>query len=350
MSYNTQLQSNNTELEELLDSINSLPSKDDSQVVPTISINSSNGLITAIAGIKSSTYQLAFQSATTIIPSEGPQMAVSSGYYTGGNVIVDAIPTRYIVPSGTITISANGTHVVKSYASAIVNVEGSGEADYTNEDGLIDGSLTSYENSRVTQIRRYAFYNCSKLTSVNFPNATSIGGSAFYNCSKLTSVNFPNATSIGNYAFYSCNNLTSVSFPNATSIGSSAFYNCNNLTSVNFPNASYIGSNAFAFCSKLTTASFPKVTSIRSYAFTNCQILSSLTLGTSSVCTLSHSNAFSSTPYAGYSTYFSGTPCIYVPSSLVDAYKSATNWTYFSSYIVSISRPDGSGVGGGSSD
>jgi hypothetical protein len=54
----------------------------------------------------------------------------------------------------------------------------------------------------------------------------------------------------------------------------------------------------------------------------------------SSVCTLNNSNAFTSTPYAGYSASFSGTPYIYVPTSLVDAYKSATNWTYFSSYIV----------------
>ena len=256
-----------------------------------ISVNSSNGLITATAGTKSSTYQLAFQPATTITPSKEPQMAVSSGYYTGGPVTVDPIPSSYIIPSGTVTISANGTHDVKKYENAVVEVAGSGETDYTNEDGLIEGTLTSYENSRVTQIRHYAFYNCSSLTSVNFPNVTSIR----------------------NYAFYKCFDLTSISFPNVTSIGVSAFCSCSKLTSISFPKVSYIGN----------------------YAFRNCQALSFLSLGAPSVCTLGNSNAFYSTPFTGYSAYFSRTPYISVPSSLVDAYKSATNWTYFSSYIVS---------------
>lgn len=66
------------------------------QATPSISINSS-GLITATAtqaagyvpyGTKSATKQLAFQSAKTITPTTTSQIAVSSGYYTGGNIIV----------------------------------------------------------------------------------------------------------------------------------------------------------------------------------------------------------------------------------------------------------------------
>ena len=57
------------------------------QATPTISV-SSNGLIIATAGTKYATKQLAFQAAKTITPSTFDQVAVSSGYYTGGNVVV----------------------------------------------------------------------------------------------------------------------------------------------------------------------------------------------------------------------------------------------------------------------
>ena len=67
------------------------------QATPSISVNSSTGLITATAtqtagyvanGTKNSTYQLPFQAAKTVTPSTTSQTAVSSGYYTGGNVTV----------------------------------------------------------------------------------------------------------------------------------------------------------------------------------------------------------------------------------------------------------------------
>lgn len=41
----------------------------------------------------------------------------------------------------------------------------------------------------VTSINRYAFRNCTDLTSITIPSTiTNIGDSAFYNCDKLTTV------------------------------------------------------------------------------------------------------------------------------------------------------------------
>jgi hypothetical protein len=66
------------------------------QATPSITVNAS-GLITATAaqtagyvtaGSKSATKQLAFQAAKTITPSVENQIAVPSGYYTGGDVTV----------------------------------------------------------------------------------------------------------------------------------------------------------------------------------------------------------------------------------------------------------------------
>ena len=92
-----------------------------------------------------------------------------------------------------------------------------------------------------------------------------------------------------------------------------------------------IGNCAFAYCSRLTSVSFPACTSIGSYAFRSCFNLISLTLGAPSVCSLPYSNAFVSTPIGGYSASAGQYGSIFVPASLLASYKSAKNWSYFSS-------------------
>ena len=102
-----------------------------------------------------------------------------------------------------------------SYLSTIDN-------GYIIYDDGTDKILVSYTGtetdltllSGITQIYKYAFYNCSNLTSVTIGNkVTSIGSYAFYNCSKLPNVTIPSSvTSIGSYAFYNCSNLTSLIF------------------------------------------------------------------------------------------------------------------------------------------
>ena len=206
-------------------------------------------------------------------------------------------------------------------------------------------SLTSVNFPVCTNIGYYAFSNCTSLTSVSFPNCTTIREYAFQNCTSLTSVNFPNCTYIDYAAFRNCYSLTTISFPNCTTINGygsfGAFANCYSLTSVNFPNCTAISTYTFLFCSNLSMASFPNCTNIGDYAFNYCYNLSQVYLTGSYLCKLSNSNAFTSTPFMGYSSYFSGTPYIYVPESLVTSYQNATNWTYFSSYFSTIESLSG---------
>lgn len=114
--------------------VNAMPTV--TQATPSISVDSA-GKITAsatqtagyvAAGTKTGTKQLTTQAAKTITPSTSSQTAVASGVYTTGAVTVNPIPSNYIIPSGTKTITTNGTHDVKSYASATVNVAGLPEA------------------------------------------------------------------------------------------------------------------------------------------------------------------------------------------------------------------------------
>ena len=191
-------------------------------------------------------------------------------------------------------------------------------------------------NSYIQKLEEHPFYVKGlvegTIESVKITNATSIGDFAFHSCSNLTSVDIPNATSIGDFAFSSCSNLTSVSFPNATNISSDAFQNCSSLTSVSFPNATSIGGFAFHSCSSLTSVDIPNATKIGNYTFYECSSLTTIYVGTntSTVCTLSDTNAFDGC------TKLTN---IYVPSSLIASYKSATNWSKYADKIQPYEQP-----------
>ena len=118
----------------------------------------------------------------------------------------------------------NGTYDSRDNCNAII---------HTSTNKLIVGCNNTIIPNSVTSIGKYAFYNCSGLTSVTIPNSvTSIGYGAFGGCSGLTSVTIGNSvTSIGDYAFTDCSGLTSVTIGNSvTSIGYDAFRGCSGLT------------------------------------------------------------------------------------------------------------------------
>lgn len=121
---------------------------------PTLSINSSTGIVTAShaqttgyvsAGTTTETLQLSTQAAATITPTKSEQTAVAANKYTIGIVKVGAIPASYIIPSGNKSITANGTNIdVAAYSTVSVNVSGGG-ATINNQ----DKSVTPTESQQV---------------------------------------------------------------------------------------------------------------------------------------------------------------------------------------------------------
>lgn len=301
----------------------------------------------------------------------------SENVYTPAQM-ASAIDAFYPEPSGSVNIIQNGTYDVKSIASAVVSIAGSEmSGDYKNfmiACGEISGfihdplmanirSSAFYYNSFVSgiealsaqRIGNSAFYGCSQLMQASFPVCSYIGMDAFNRCSSLAQVHFPSCLHIGsnafrdcvslkqvsfsecstidNYAFSGCYQLSQVSFPSCTSIGPGAFMNCASLTQINFPICAYIGNSVFAGCGSLQTVSFPACENINMGAFMNCANLENVIILCDQVPQLQNVNAFINTPISN-SNFIGRFGSIYVLSSLVDAYKSAQNWSIYSDRIT----------------
>ena len=132
----------------------------------------------------------------------------------------------------------------------------------------------------VTDIQKYAFYQCAGLTAVAIPDGvTGIGESAFEDCTGLASIDLPDGVIIGESAFEGCAGLASINIPDGvTSIGGRAFYGCTSLSSVTIPDGvTSIEYSTFYGCASLASITIPDgVTSIESGAFSNCTALTSL--------------------------------------------------------------------------
>lgn len=239
--------------------------------------------------------------------------------------------------------------------------------------------ITSLTCNEVYRIPPFFCYGSSSISSIDFPKAEIVHSGAFVGMNKLTSVNLPllhtcsysNTNNVmipnqygedkGIFArsgiteislpklkwatasslFYGCTNLTTVDLPLYTGYSSSSsnysyssdtFRGCKNLINVNIPSLKRIGLYDFYQCTKLEKLKIPSVTSIGSNAFGYCEALTSLVINQTTPPTLDNVNAFANTPIK------SGTGYIYVPDSVVETYRTATNWAAFAEQIKPISE------------
>lgn len=242
---------------------------------------------------------------TEVTPDEG---------YTLSKVSISVevpVPDGYVKPSGTLEVTENGTHDVSEYASVDVNISTSGGTDTRFADAAM-GTLLVADDDTVTTARQYAFAYIDDLMTVRLSNLKSIGVSCFRYCPNLESVDLPNLSgTLQTYSFQNGYKLKTVNIPKITAITTSAFQNCEELERLELGNIGSIsGTNVFNGCAKLTALIIRRTAT--------------------SVTTLGNVNTFTGTPIA------SGTGYIYVPATLVDSYKAATNWSSFAAQIRAI--------------
>ena len=190
------------------------------------------------------------------------------------------------------------------YSSKFVSVPVSGPAlSFSN--GLLSGTTKAI----ASDFTSYLSVTTSDITGVSLPECRYIGEEAFAYYSTLNQVNLPECRYIYDYAFDNCGSLSQVSLPVCEYIGEVAFQHCS-LSQVSLPKCSYIGNGAFLGCINLM----------------------SITIGYSSVCNM---NVTDIDAFEG--TYIElGNGSIYVPASLVEAYKSAPFWSKYSNKIFPI--------------
>lgn len=163
----------------------------------------------------------------------------------------------------------------------------------------------------------------------NIANSASFVYSSAFEYKLVETVDLPNCLYVGSNAFYYCASLTTVNLPVCTTLYQLAFRNCGNLSYISLPNVVRLSSYCLGYCSALETISLPNCSYVSQGAFYSCTNLKTIYMGTarSVVATMTHRNALSGC---------SALQSIYVPASLVDAYKTASNWSYYSSKIYPI--------------
>ena len=252
-----------------------------------------------------------------------------TGEFKDGVITVDVPAPQFVTE--TLNVSANGTYTpgegVDGYSKVVVDVPIDGWDQKSATEGAIE--IINLDNS-ASFVGSGAFKGNTNIQTVNLPYATSVGYSAFQSCFSLSQVSLPMCSYIDREAFFNCSSLSQVCFPVCSYISMTVFFNCVSLRQVSLPVCSYIGSYTFQYCYSLSQLSLPMCSFIGNYTFQNCSSLSIITIGYSSICRLNNTNAFTNTQIA------SSTGSIYVPASLVESYKTATNWTYYSDKIFGI--------------
>lgn len=138
--------------------------------------------------------------------------------------------------------------------------------------------------------------------------------------------------------FYSNNAITAVTIPNTVEVFStSRFQNLGNLTKVTISmSATSAPTDFFYSCSRLEIVEITEdcgLLSLSNYFFENLSALHTVIIRPNRLITMSASTSVRNCTNFGSG----GTGKFYVPDSLVDNYKTATNWSSWASFINPLS-------------
>ena len=263
--------------------------------------------------VRSDTYSLwissklwsSISSKFVSVPVSGPALSFSNGLLSGT----------------TKAIASNFTSYLSVTASDITGVS-LPECKYLMKSTFAGMSLNSVYLPECELLYGYTFQSVP-ISSIDLPKCKRMIQNDFNLCQNLQNINLPQCDYLGPRTFATCVNLKSIDLPLCTTVGANAFDFCFIMSSVSLLMCKYVGPNAFHSALALSSVNLPVCSRIDRNAFDDIE---TLVLGYNSVVTI---------PAIGIFT--GNIPSIYVPASLVEAYKADPNWSQYSDRIFPIS-------------
>lgn len=250
-----------------------------------------------------------YSSKFVSVPVSGPALSFSNGLLSGT----------------TKAIASDFTHYLSVSKSDITGVS-LPECKYLMESTFEGMSLNSVYLPECEVLGGYTFQSVP-ISSIDLPKCKRMIQKDFNMCQDLQNINLPQCDYLGPKTFANCVNLKSIDLPLCTTVGANAFDYCFTMSIVSLPMCKYVGPNAFHSAFALSSVNLPVCSRIDSNAFGDAIELQTLVLGYDSIVTI---------PAIGIFT--GNIPSIFVPASLVEAYKADTNWSQYSNSIFPISE------------
>lgn len=189
----------------------------------------------------------------------------SKFYITSDYIIMDKLNTSVVQYIGSnsaseISIHFNATEIKKSAFSdktllTKVTFPSNSKLKIINNYAFSNCKNLEFVSlpQNLQEIGDYAFQFCYNLKTISLNFCQKIGMYAFNKCIKLSEFVFEESsiTNIPDYCFYNCSSLTEIRFPSSLqTIGISSFMNCIGISSVTFhPSVGSFGDSCFRNCS-----------------------------------------------------------------------------------------------------
>lgn len=280
---------------------------------------------TSTAPINESSYVIVqYGDATIVDKSEQNCTLTTKGTYVENDIVVTS--------NEPVTSTFESRNIVNEDGSTTREFEFIADADRFFDPNYPSGDcICTLE--KIDSNKNSIIENRDSITKLYFPNLveidSNVGGFIYYDL--LESFIAPNLSIVNSGELFSgSKNLKYLYLPELNNIVNFTFNNINSLEYIHLPKLATVTTYAFQNDTNLKEAIFDSLSSIFSAGFYNCSSLEAVVIKSETLCSLGNTSAFTYTPIRGSGGY-SGH--IYVKQSLIESYKTATNWsTIYANY------------------